>query len=126
MSKETNDISEWVFLGFFIGFFFWVVVVVRWLGGVRLQRSSFFILIFLSFFLLDLLDIEEIKRARGRDRESNKGEREGKNIKVIKYKASLDIYKAIQGLMCVIFMLYCVNCHTFCILDSLIQLPLED
>ena len=65
-------------LDFSLGFFFWVVVVVRWLGGVRLQWSSFFILIFLSFFLLDLLDIEEIKRARGRDRESNKGERERK------------------------------------------------
>ena len=110
-------IFHWVlFLGGSGG---WVVLGC---SGLPSSSSSFF----LSFFLLDLLDIEEIKRARGRDRESNKGEREGKNIKVIKYKASLDIYKAIQGLMCVIFMLYCVNCHTFCILDSLIQLPLED
>ena len=38
--------------------------------------------------------------------------------------ASLDIYKAIEGLMRVIFMLYCVNFCTFCILDPLIQLLL--
>ena len=29
--------------------------------------------------------------------------------------ASLDIYKVIQGLMCVFFILYCVNFYTFCI-----------
>ena len=38
--------------------------------------------------------------------------------------ASLDTYKAIEGLMHVIFMLYCVNFCTFCILDLLMQLLL--
>ena len=38
--------------------------------------------------------------------------------------ASLDIYKVLQGLMRVFFMLYCVNFCTFCILDPLMQLLL--
>ena len=38
---------------------------------------------------------------------------------------SLDIYKALHGLMHVFFMLYCVNFYNFCILDSLMQLLLE-
>ena len=38
----------------------------------------------------------------------------------------LDIYKALQGLMHVFFMLYYVNFCTFCILDPLMQLLLEE
>ena len=54
-----------------------------------------------------------------------------KTIKKIKCKAldiymitvaSLDIYKPLQSLMHVYFMLYCVNFCTFCILHSLMQL----
>ena len=36
--------------------------------------------------------------------------------------ASLDIYKVLQGLMHVFFMLYFINFCTFCILDPLTQL----
>ena len=66
---------------------------------------------------------------------SEREREEKKRSQIIRYKVivtlcihictviitSLDIYKIIQGLICVFFILYCVKFYTFYILDSLIQ-----
>ena len=82
---------------------------------------------------------EKIRNLSSFQREKREREKKKPNWemnKIIRYKvtitmhictvtiASLDIHKVLQGLICVFFMLYCVNFCTFCILDPLMQLLL--